>query len=141
MTDWDPEAFENAMLADMRANGGAVTSGPFAGMPILVMNSKGVKSGQPRRAFLAYTRDGADYVIAGSKGGGPTDPLWLKNIQVDPIVDVEAEGRTFKATATVTEPDDRRQLWDKHVEAMPQFAEYLKTTDREIQMVRLTPTV
>lgn len=141
MTDWDPDAFENALLADLRANGGAITSGPMAGMPILVMNSKGVKSGESRRAILGFTRDGADYVIAGSKGGGPTDPFWLKNIQADPMVDVEAEGRTFKATAAVTEPDDRRRLWDKHVEAMPRFAEYPKTTDREIQMVRLTPTV
>ena len=30
MTDWDPVAFEEGMIADMRANGGAVTTGPLA---------------------------------------------------------------------------------------------------------------
>ena len=46
MTDWDGDAFENAMIADMRAHDGAVTSGPLAGHPLLIMTTTGAKSGE-----------------------------------------------------------------------------------------------
>jgi hypothetical protein len=71
MAAWDREAFENALIDDMRAHGGAVTTGPMAGSPLLVMTSTGSKSGQPRRSILTFTRDRADYVVAGSNNGRP----------------------------------------------------------------------
>ena len=49
--DWDRDAFENAMIEEMRANDGAVT-GPLAGHPLLILNSTGAKSGKERRAIL-----------------------------------------------------------------------------------------
>jgi deazaflavin-dependent oxidoreductase (nitroreductase family) len=139
MTNWDPAAFENDLIADMRAHGGKVTIGPLAGNPLLVMTSKGAKSGKERRAILTFTRDGADYVVAGSKGGAPTDPAWLHNVEANPDVSIEAEGRTLEAKATVTEGTERDQLWDRHVEALPQFGEYPEKSGRVIPMVRLKP--
>jgi hypothetical protein len=65
MTDWDPENYEDNLIADMRAHDGTVTIGPMAGQPILVMTSVGAKTGQPRRAIVNFHRDGGDYVIAG----------------------------------------------------------------------------
>ena len=139
MTDPDPAAFENDLIADMRANGGVVTAGPLAGHPLLIMTSRGAKTGQPRRAILTFTRDGVDYVVAASKGGAPTDPAWLRNLQADPVVTVEAEARTFQARASITDEADRDRLWGHHVEALPQFAEYPEKSGRVIPMVRLTP--
>jgi deazaflavin-dependent oxidoreductase (nitroreductase family) len=140
MADRDPAAFENNLIADMRAHGGAVTTGPLAGHPLLVMTAKGAKSGEPRRSILTFTRDGADYVVAGSASGAPTDPAWLRNVQVHPDVTVEAEGRTFEATASVAGRADRDRLWDQHVAALPHFAAYPEQSGRVIPMVRLTPT-
>jgi len=140
MTDWDPEAFENALIDDMRAHGGAVTSGPLANHPLLVMISKGAKSGERRRAILTFTRDGGDYVVAGTASGSPTTPAWIQNVREDPSVEVEAEDRTFTATARVVDDDDRDRLWQRHVEALPHFAEYPEKAGRIIPMVRLTPT-
>jgi deazaflavin-dependent oxidoreductase (nitroreductase family) len=139
MTDWDPATFEDNLIADMRANGGKVTGGPLAGQPLLVMTSKGAKTGKPRRAILNFTRDGAYYVVAGSKAGAPTDPAWLSNVEANPRVAVEAEGRTFDATASVTAGDDRDRLWERHVEALPQFGEYPEKSGRVIPMVRIKP--
>jgi len=139
MTDWDPAAFETALIADMRAHGGAVTSGPLAGNPLLIMISKGAKTGEPRRAILTFTRDESAYVVAASKAGAPTDPDWLANLKADPNVTVETEGRTFDATASVAEAADRDRLWDRHVAALPQFADYPEKSGRVIPMVRLTP--
>ena len=48
----DTNDFENALLADMRAHDGQVTSGPMAGHPLLIMTSTGAQTGEPRRAIL-----------------------------------------------------------------------------------------
>jgi deazaflavin-dependent oxidoreductase (nitroreductase family) len=139
MTDFDYAAFEAALIADMRANGGVVTQGPMTGMSLLIMTTTGATSGEPRRAILAYHRDGDDYVIAGSKSGAPTAPAWVHNLVVNPAVTVEAGGSVFAATARVTDGADRDARWAAHVAAMPNFAEYEQTAGRVIPMIRLTP--
>jgi deazaflavin-dependent oxidoreductase (nitroreductase family) len=140
MTDFDPQAFENGLIEDMRAHYGAVTAGPLTGHPLLVMTSTGAKSGKPRRAILTFSRDGADYVVAGTASGAPTDPEWVHNDQDNPEVAIEAENRQFEATATVVDDAERERLWQAHVEALPHFAAYPEQTGRVIPMVRLTPT-
>jgi deazaflavin-dependent oxidoreductase (nitroreductase family) len=139
MTDGASPTFEDDLIADMRAHGGAVTVGPLTGRPLLIMTSRGAKTGEPRRAILTVSRDGDDYVVAGSAGGSPTDPAWLHNVASNPDVTIETEGRTFDAKATVADEADRGRLWDQHVAALPYFADYPRQTGREIPMVRLTP--
>ena len=139
MTDWDPESFERELIADMRAHGGAVTKGPLAGHPLLLMASTGAKSGEPRRAILTWSRDDGDYVVAGTAGGSPTVPDWVANVRSNPDVEIEAETRVLDAKATVVEGEERDRLWDQHVAALPWFAEYPEKSGRVIPMVRLTP--
>jgi deazaflavin-dependent oxidoreductase (nitroreductase family) len=139
MTDWDPNAFEDGLIADMRAHGGAVTTGPLAGHPLLVMTSRGAKSGQPRRAILTFSRDAGDYIVAGTASGSPTDPHWLHNLEANPNVSIEAENRKFEARATIAKAEERDRLWNQHVEALPHFAAYPEQTGRVIPMARLTP--
>jgi deazaflavin-dependent oxidoreductase (nitroreductase family) len=140
MADWDPEAFTRATIEDMRAHGGKITKGPMAGEPLMVLTTKGAKTGQARTAIVKFTRDGEAYCVAGSKSGAPTDPSWYLNLRENPEVKVEAEGRTFDARATIAEGPDRDRLWERHVEALPGFAEYpAKTEGRVIPMIRLTP--
>lgn len=139
MSDFDPTAFEDALIAEMRANGGKVTSGPLAGHPLLVMTSTGARTGQPRRAILTFSRDGGDYIVAGTASGSPTDPAWLSNLRDHPDVTIEAENRTVSAHATIVDGDERDRLWDQHVATLPWFADYPAQTGRVIPMVRLTP--
>ena len=136
----DPNDFENQIIADMRAHDGQVTSGPLAGHPLLIMTSKGAKSGEPRRAILTYHRDGGDYVVAGTAGGSKTDPGWLHNLERDPAVEIEVGNEQVDATARIVDRPERDRLWDDHVEALPWFADYPAQTGRVIPMVRLTPS-
>lgn len=142
MADWDPEAFENAVLADVRAHGGQVTEGWMTGEPVLFLTSTGLKSGLPRRHILNFSRDGDAYVVAGTAGGAPTDPKWVANVRANATVSVEADGRVFEGTATVAEGDsnsERLRLWNQHVATIPRFADYPEQTGRAIPMVRITP--
>lgn len=130
--------WEESLIADLRANGGRPSSGPLAGHPLLLMWSTGAKSGQERRSVLTYSRDGEDYIVAGSKGGAPTDPAWVANVEKHPRVRVEIAGETVEADASVerTGPE-RDRLWKQHVEALPWFGKYDESTDRVIPTVRL----
>jgi deazaflavin-dependent oxidoreductase (nitroreductase family) len=135
----DPRAWEDQLIAEMRSNGGEVTSGPLAGHPLLIMTSRGAKSGKPRRVILTFHRDDGDYVVAGTASGSPTDPAWLHNLEANPAVTVEVRNEVVDATAAIVSGADRDRLWDDHVRALPWFADYPKQTGRVIPMVRLTP--
>ena len=97
----DAQQWEEQLIAEMRANGGEVTQGPLAGHPLLVMTSRGAKSGEARRAILTYSRDGDDYIVAGTAGGAPTAPAWVYNLQANPEATVERGTETFEVTAEV----------------------------------------
>lgn len=138
MTDFDPNAFENAVIEDMRAHGGAVTSGPLAGHPLLILTTTGAKSGESRRAILTYSRDGRDYVVAGTAGGSPTTPSWVHNVEAHPEVTIEVDNRTGNGSAVIIDEAERQRLWDQHVARLPWFAEYPEQSGRTIPMVRIT---
>ena len=141
MTGPDPRAAFAAMTAalitDFRANGGQVTSGPFAGRPVLLLTTTGAKSGQPRLAPLVYSRDGDHYVIVASKGGAPTHPAWYQNLLAHPTVTVEVGEGTFEARARVTEGAERDRLFAQRAADSPNFAEYQQRTTRVIPVVVL----
>ena len=139
MPDPDADAWEDQLIADMRANGGEVTSGPLAGHPLLIMTSRGARSGEPRRAILTFHRDAGDYVVAGTAGGAPSHPAWVHNLEAHPDVTVETRNKVSDATATIVSGTERDRLWDDHVRALPWFADYPKQTGRVIPVVRLTP--
>lgn len=138
MADQDASAWENSLIENMRESDGPPSFGPLAGHPILVMHATGAKTGAPRRALLTYSRDGDDYVVAGTAGGSQTDPGWLANVRKHPEVSVEIGRRAFTASATVAAADERDRLWNQHVSQLPWFADYPTQTGREIPMVRLS---
>jgi len=134
----DANAWEEALLADLRAHGGRPSSGPLAGQPLLVLYTKGAKSGKQRRSILTYSRDGGDFIVTGSKGGAPTHPAWFLNLQAEPNVTVEIGNETFPATAIVETGAERDRLWAQHVRELPNFGEYpAKTEGRVIPTIRL----
>lgn len=131
----DYEAFTRNMIADMRAHAGKVTAGPMAGRPLMMLTTKGAKSGEDRTA-----RDGDRYVIAASKGGAPTNPAWYHNLVANPEVGVEAAGETFKARASETTGIERERLWDQHAAERPEFRDYPMKTKRVIPVILLDRT-
>lgn len=141
MTDPDPRAdfaaMTKALIEDHRAHGGQVTSGPFAGRPVLLLTTRGAHTGEPRLAPLVYTRDGDEYVILASKGGAPTHPAWYHNLVANPVVMVEAGGERFSARARVTEGAERERLWEQHATINPGFRDYQRRTTRVIPVVVL----
>lgn len=136
---FDKEAFEEQVINDMREHGGVISSGPMAGTRLLALTTTGARTGQRRRALLFFSKDGADYIIAGTASGAPRDPAWLHNLEANPTASVEVDGRQFEATAMIADGDERARLWQRHLEVQPQLAEHAEQAGRTIPMVRLTP--
>ena len=133
-------AWEDNLIADLRANGGKPSGGPLAGEDLLVLHTTGAKTGEQRRAVLSYTRDGEAYVVAGTANGSPRDPGSIRNIQANPRVTFDVGARAIPATATIAEGAERERLWAAHVEVLPRFGDYpAKVGGRIIPVVRLTP--
>jgi deazaflavin-dependent oxidoreductase (nitroreductase family) len=132
--------FNQNLIEDFRANGGRATSGPFlnAPLPLLLLTTKGARTGEERTTPLVYTRDGGRYVIIASKGGAPTNPAWYHNLLANPRVTLEVGDETFDAqAAVVADPEERDRLYDAQAAKMPGFAEYQRNTTRRIPVVVL----
>jgi deazaflavin-dependent oxidoreductase (nitroreductase family) len=127
----DYEAFTRDLKADIRANG-RPTSGFFAGQPLMILTSKGAKSGQDREALVTYSRDADRYIIAASKSGAPTNPDWYHNLRANPEATVETDKETFRVRAAEATGEERDRLYELHATHNPQFREYPDKTDRVI---------
>ena len=129
--------FNRNLVADLRANHGKATSGPFVGRDLLILTTRGARSGEQRATPLVYTRDGDLYVIVASKGGAPTNPHWFHNLRAHPDVTIEVGGEKFKAHARVIDGDDYERLYHHHATVNPSFHDYRQKTTRKIPVVVL----
>lgn len=108
------------------------------GTKILILFTKGRKSGEERANALIMEPDGDDYLIVASKGGAPAPPAWFLNLEAHPeAVEVQVKGDRFKANARVATPEEKPRMWKKMAEAWPDYDAYQEKTDREIPVVVL----
>ena len=109
------------------------------GYPIVVITSRGAKSGKLRKnPVMRVERDGV-YVAIASKGGADDHPEWYYNFVKHPEVDLQ-DGpvkKTYRVERV--EGDERADLWKLSVDTWPTYAEYQKKTEREIPVFKLTP--
>jgi deazaflavin-dependent oxidoreductase (nitroreductase family) len=129
--------FNRDLIDQFRANGGEIKEGMFKGAPILLLTTRGAKSGNTYTTPLVYTRDGDRYVVIASKGGAPTHPAWFHNILAHPNPTIEVGDERFETRASVPEGDERKRLYDAQATLMPNFAEYQSKTTRQIPVVVL----
>jgi deazaflavin-dependent oxidoreductase (nitroreductase family) len=129
--DWNA-----SVITEFRANQGKV-GGPFEGAPVLLLHTKGAKSGEERINPMMYLDyEGKRYVFA-SYAGAPTNPDWYHNLVANPTVTVELGTETFEATATPVSLEERDRIYPVQVERAPGFGEYELKTTRKIPVVEL----
>jgi deazaflavin-dependent oxidoreductase (nitroreductase family) len=109
----------------------------MAGQDVVLLTTKGRKTGAERTVPVMSFADGADRVVVASAGGAPTDPAWFLNLQANPEVSVQLGPELYTAKAVVVEAQERERLWKKVVSEAPQFGGYEKKTSRLIPLVRL----
>ena len=112
----------------------------FGSMPALVLTTVGRKSGELRRAPLAYIPDGdGSWLIIAAYAGAVNNPAWYHNLAAHPDrVSVELDGRTHHVTVEELHGPQRERAWNQIVAANKRFAQYQDKTDRQLPVIRLT---
>jgi deazaflavin-dependent oxidoreductase (nitroreductase family) len=130
------KAFNKSIVDEFRANDGKV-GGPFEGATLLLLTTTGAKSGQPRRAPLAYLTINGKVIIIGSKAGADTNPDWVHNLRANPRAHVEVGTDAYDVTARELPPEERDKTYLKVVAVAPGFDEYQAKTSRVIPLFEL----
>ncbi len=125
------ENYNQQIIDEFRSHRGKV-SGSFAGSDLLLLTTKGAKSGKETTTPLVYSQDNGRYVIVASKGGAPTNPAWYHNLLAHPEVTIEVGPRKLKVRAVPVTGDERTRLYNQHANQYPAFKEYQAKTTRTI---------
>ena len=131
MSTWNER--NQRVIEQFRANGGKVEGWG----PLILLTTKGAKTGQERIAPLMRVDDGNRLLAVASKGGAPKHPDWYLNLLANPEVKVEAGTETFTTTARVLSGAEREQAYKRAAEVFPPYAEYEQRTAREIPVIAL----
>ena len=111
---------------------------PPWGDNLLLLTTRGAKTGRTKTDPLVYHRDGDRYVIAASKGGAPTHPSWYHNLRKHREAEIQVGTEKFKVKATpIAKGPERDRLYEAHGETFAGFKDYPKKTTRIIPVVVL----
>jgi deazaflavin-dependent oxidoreductase (nitroreductase family) len=131
-SDWVREQVE----AYERSGGAEGNTLRDTGMPVVVVTSRGHKSGKLRKTPVMRVEHGGEYALVASKGGAPDHPLWYHNLVADPAAVMLQDGpEPFDVEVHIATGEERAAWWERAVEAYPPYAEYQTKTDREIPVV------
>ena|ERR1019366_3680447 len=104
---------------------------------VLVLVTKGRKTGKKRSVALAYFEIDGHLLVVGSAGGNPTDPQWVGNLRADPNVTIYIARKPRNVTARISGGAERAGIWEKLAVQVPTYAHYQTLVAREIPLVIL----
>jgi deazaflavin-dependent oxidoreductase (nitroreductase family) len=111
------------------------------GLPVIIVTHRGNKTGAIRKTPLMKVQDGPSYVLVGSVGGAPQNPVWVYNLRANPSVEIrDLTQEQPMRVREVTDDAERARLWKLAVAAFPPYEEYQAKTTRKIPLfvARLT---
>ncbi|MGD0690983.1 MAG: nitroreductase family deazaflavin-dependent oxidoreductase [Acidimicrobiales bacterium] len=109
------------------------------GLPIVIVTTRGNKSGKIRKTPLMRVEHGGEYALIASQGGAPTHPVWYYNLTADPDSVTIQDGPTpFAVSVREIDGDERAVWWDRAVAAFPPYAQYQLKTERRIPVFLAT---
>ena len=110
------------------------------GMPVVIVTNRGNQTGAIRKTPLMRVKDGNNYVLVGSRGGAPKNPVWVYNLRADGNVEIQDETEAYTMRVReVEDEEERARLWDLAVAAYPPYEEYQTRTTRKIPVFVAEP--
>ena len=135
-TDWVREQVEL-----YEGSGGAEgTTLRDTGLPVIIVTNMGNQTGAVRKTPLMRVKSGDSYVLVGSRGGAPKNPVWVYNLRADGNVEVRDETEVHQMRVREVEDEaERSRLWELAVAAFPPYEEYRNRTSRKIPVFVAEP--
>lgn len=110
------------------------------GMPCIIVTHTGNKTGGIRKIPLMRVRIADSYVLIGSYGGRPKDPVWVHNLRANPDVEIRDKTETFKMRIReVSDDTERQRIWDISAEVFPPYNDYQAKAPRQIPVFLAEP--
>ncbi|MEV6961144.1 nitroreductase family deazaflavin-dependent oxidoreductase [Streptomyces sp. NPDC051207] len=109
------------------------------GLPVVVLTSRGARSGKLRKTPVMRVEHGGRYAVVASLGGAPKHPVWYYNLKTHPRVELQDGPVKRDMTAREVTGAEKAEWWERAVAAFPPYAEYQQKTDREIPVFVLDP--
>jgi len=134
MANW--LAFTRAHCAIYRGTRGLI-GGNLLGIQMLLLSTRGRKSGLQRTLPLAYVENKGDLIIVASNGGSAKDPAWWLNLREAETAEVQVGGETFAVRWREAPHKERTEYWRKLQSAIPAYRMYRFQSEREIPIVLL----
>lgn len=100
---------------------------------------KGRKSGKTIITPLIYGDIGGEIVLCASKGGADDHPNWYLNLIANPEIDFQVATQAWRASWREPQGAERKKVWDFVVDVFPPYADYQKSTRRELPLVMMKP--
>ncbi len=125
-----------------RSGGTEGTTLRDTGLPVIIVTHTGNKTGAIRKTPLMRVKDSDTYVLVGSMGGAPTNPVWVYNLRANPAVEIR--DHTVVQAMRVREVEDaavRARLWKLAVAAYPPYTDYQARTTRKIPLFVAEPVL
>ena len=110
------------------------------GFPVVIVTTRGAKTGQMRTSPLGGFADGEDaWLVAATLGGSAHHPAWVRNMAAHPDdIWLEVGSKRFKVRGESLEGEERVEALARIAKVASRYGEYQEKTDREIPIVRLT---
>ena len=110
------------------------------GMPCIIVTHIGNQTGGIRKIPLMRVKVEESYVLVGSMGGQPKNPVWVYNLRANPEVEIRDETEvTNMRVREITEVSERDALWKASAEAYPPYIDYQAKTSRKIPVFLAEP--
>jgi F420H(2)-dependent quinone reductase len=122
-----------------RRTGGRILPRWFSGAPVMVLETVGRKSGEPRSTPILYAERGGDLIVMPANAGDHRTPAWWLNLRDAGDATVVIKGERRRIRPRLARDDEYADLWKRYLEVYPPGEKYLAFTDREIPLVVLEP--
>lgn len=110
------------------------------GLPCIIVTHTGNKTGGTRKIPLMRVKVEDSYVLIGSMGGAPKNPVWVYNLRANPTVEIRDATEVFDMQVReVTDNQERERLWEAGAAAFPPYNEYQAKTSRTIPVFIAEP--
>lgn len=133
-----PTTWVREQVEEYESSGGTRAT-TMKGLPVIILTSRGAKSGKIRKSPLMRVEHDGVYAAVASIGGAPKHPLWYHNLRNDPRVELQDGPKRQDMTAREVTGEEKAVWWQRAVEAFPPYAEYQEKTEREIPVFVLEP--
>jgi deazaflavin-dependent oxidoreductase (nitroreductase family) len=106
------------------------------GLPIIIVTTRGNKTGKIRKTALMRVEHDGEYALVASMGGAPTHPVWYHNLVADPEAVMIQDGpEPWDARVREVTGDERAVWWERAVAAFAPYADYQEKTSRTIPVL------